>query len=174
MNSDRYDQSETTDLNNSPTRYHPTTAFTAFDVYNSACRRNLPHSGLRGGRGVRAVGVASLNANSVHKQRINATSEPSKCSGLAISSVEKVTLGLEWNCGRKARKGHICEDTFAYGSYSSKVIYLRYSRSAFHLCIGYAYIHQCELMFTRSQCVPHHFGYVVVPSHQNYNRSSLG
>ena len=24
------------------------------------------------------------------------------------------------NCGRTARKGHICEDSFAYGSYSSK------------------------------------------------------
>ena len=34
--------------------------------------------------------------------------------------VDKFTLGLEWNCGCKARKGHICEDTFAYGSYSSK------------------------------------------------------
>ena len=34
--------------------------------------------------------------------------------------VGKFTLGSEWNCGRKARKGHICEDTFAYGSYSSK------------------------------------------------------
>ena len=34
--------------------------------------------------------------------------------------VDKITLGLEWNCGRKARQGHICEDTFAYGSYSSK------------------------------------------------------
>ena len=34
--------------------------------------------------------------------------------------VGKCTLGLEWNCGREARKGHICEDTFAYGSYSSK------------------------------------------------------
>ena len=34
--------------------------------------------------------------------------------------VGKFTLGLEWNCGCKARKGHICEDTFAYGSYSSK------------------------------------------------------
>ena len=97
MRFDRYDRSQTTDLNNSPTRYHPTTAFTAFNVYNSACRPNLPQSGLRGGRGVRAVGMATLNANSVHKQRINAKSEPSKCSGLAISSVGKVTLGLEWN-----------------------------------------------------------------------------
>ena len=34
--------------------------------------------------------------------------------------VGKFTIGLEWNCGRKGRKGHICEDTFAYGSYSSK------------------------------------------------------
>ena len=36
--------------------------------------------------------------------------------------VGKFTLGLEWNCGRKARKGHICEDIFAYGSYSGKDI----------------------------------------------------
>ena len=82
----------------------------------------MPQSGLRSGRGVRAVGVATLNANSVKKQRINAKSELSKCSGLAWQylGVGKFTLGLEWNCGRKARKGHICEDTFAYGSYSSK------------------------------------------------------
>ena len=40
----------------------------------------------RGGRGVRAVGVAKLNANSVKKkQRINAKSELSKCSAPAIS-----------------------------------------------------------------------------------------
>ena len=49
------------------------------------CRPLLSQSGLRGGRGVRAVGVATLNANSVKKQSINAKSEPSKCSGLAIS-----------------------------------------------------------------------------------------
>ena len=60
-----YDRSQATDLNNSPTRYHPTTALTACVVYNSACRPTLPQSGLRGGRGVRAVGVATLNANSV-------------------------------------------------------------------------------------------------------------
>ena len=84
MNSDHYDRSQTTDLNNSPTRYHPATALTAFIVYNSACMPTLPQSGLRGGRGVRAVGVATLNANSVKKQSINTKSEPSKCSGLAI------------------------------------------------------------------------------------------
>ena len=96
MNSDRYDRNQTTDLNNSPTRYHPTTALTSVVVYNSACTPIVPQSGLCGGRGVRAVGVATLNANSVKKkQRINAKSEPSKCSGLAISR-------------------------FAYGSYSSK------------------------------------------------------
>ena len=50
LNSDRYDRSQTTDINNSPTGYHPTTAFTTFIVYNSACRPNLPQSGLRGGR----------------------------------------------------------------------------------------------------------------------------
>ena len=86
MNSDRYDLSQTIDLNNRPTRYHPATALTAFVVYNSACMPILPQSGLRGGRGVRAVGVATLNANSVKKkQRINAKSEPPKCSGLALS-----------------------------------------------------------------------------------------
>ena len=30
LNSDRYDRSQTTDLNNSPKRYHSTTALTAF------------------------------------------------------------------------------------------------------------------------------------------------
>ena len=34
---------------------------------------------------MRAMGVATLNANSVKKQRINAKSEPSKCSELVIS-----------------------------------------------------------------------------------------
>ena len=98
LNSDRYDRSQTTDLNNSPTRYHHTTAFTAFIVYkNSACRPVMPQSGLCGGRGVRAVGVATLNANSVKKQRINAKSEPSKCGGLAISRRRQIysTIGVE-------------------------------------------------------------------------------
>ena len=97
MNSDRYVRSQTTDLNNSPTRYHPAMAITAFVVYNSVCRPNLPQSGLRGGRGVRAVGVATLNANSVKKQRINAKSEPSKCSGLAISRRRQIyaMIGVE-------------------------------------------------------------------------------
>ena len=51
LNSDRYDRSQTTDLNNSTTRYHPATALTAFVHYNSACRPLLSQSGLRGGRG---------------------------------------------------------------------------------------------------------------------------
>ena len=46
--------------------------------------------------------------------------------------VGKFTLGLEWNCGRKARKGHICEDTFAYGSYSSKGV-LKYVSDYFYI-----------------------------------------
>ena len=33
--------------------------------------------------------------------------------------VDKITWRLEWNSGRKARKGHICEDSLAYASYSS-------------------------------------------------------
>ena len=35
--------------------------------------------------------------------------------------VDKITRRLEWNSGRKPRKGHICEDSLAYASYSSKV-----------------------------------------------------
>ena len=97
MNSDRYDRSQTTDLNNRPTRYHPATALTAFVVYNSACMPILPQSVLRGGRGVRAVGVATLNGNSVQKQRINAKSELPKCSGLAISRRRQIyaMIGVE-------------------------------------------------------------------------------
>ena len=34
--------------------------------------------------------------------------------------VDKITRRLEWNSGRKARKGHICEDSLAYASYSVK------------------------------------------------------
>ena len=34
--------------------------------------------------------------------------------------VDKITRRLEWNSGRKARKGHRCEDSLAYASYSSK------------------------------------------------------
>ena len=34
-------------------------------VYNSAC--TLPQSGARGGRGVRAVGVATINATTARK-----------------------------------------------------------------------------------------------------------
>ena len=44
-----------------------------------------------------AVGVATLNANSVKKQRINAKSEPSICSGLAISRRRQIyaMIGVE-------------------------------------------------------------------------------
>ena len=48
--------------------------------------------------GVRAVSLATLNANSViKKQRINVKSEPSKCSGLAISRRRQnyVKIGVE-------------------------------------------------------------------------------
>ena len=55
-------------------------------------------SGLRGGRGVRAVGVATLNANSVKKQSINAKNEPTKCSGRAISRSRQIyaMIGVEF------------------------------------------------------------------------------
>ena len=44
------------------------------------------------------VGVATLNANSVKKQSINAKSEPSKCSGLAISRRRRIyaMVGVEF------------------------------------------------------------------------------
>ena len=48
---------------------------------------------------MRAVGVATLNANSVKKkkQRINAKSESYKCSGLVISSRGQIyaMIGVE-------------------------------------------------------------------------------
>ena len=53
---------------------------------------------------MRAVGVATLNANSVKKQSINAKSEPSKCSGLAISrrrqNYAKIGVELMWCLSR--------------------------------------------------------------------------
>ena len=64
--------------------------------------------------------MATLNANSVKKQRINAKSEPAKCSGLAISRCRQIYARIGVELRPKARKGHICEGTFAYGSYSSK------------------------------------------------------
>ena len=64
--SDRYHRSQTTDLKNSRTRYHSTTALTAFcclqfSMYIAGCARWAWRA--RGVRGVRAVGVATLNAN---------------------------------------------------------------------------------------------------------------
>ena len=44
-------------------------ALTAFVHYNSACRPLLSQSGLRGGRGVRAVGVATLNREFRKKEK---------------------------------------------------------------------------------------------------------
>ena len=80
------------------TRYHPATALTAFVHYNSACMPLLSQSGLCDGRGVRAVGVATLNPNSVNNQSINAKSVPSKYSGLAISRRRKnyAKIGVEF------------------------------------------------------------------------------
>ena len=51
-----------------------------------------------------AVGVATLNANSVKKQRINAKGEPFKCSRLAISRRRQIyaMIGEElWPHGYK-------------------------------------------------------------------------
>ena len=158
MNSDHYDRNQTTDLNNSPTRYHPTTALTSFVVYNSACRPNLPQNGLRGGRGVREVGVATLNTNSVKKQRINAKNEPSKCSGLAISRRRQINLRDDWSGIAEARlekdifvRTHlhtarivvrVFDTTIGITLWSSSIgpiyiyIYLRRSRDCLLLCSG--------------------------------------
>ena len=69
---------------------------------------------------MRAVGVATLNANSVKKQSINAKSEPSKCSGLAMSRRRQnyAKIGVEFRPQGKTNR-HICEDSLAYVSYSS-------------------------------------------------------
>ena len=66
------------------------------------------------------MGVATLNANSVKKQSINAKVSHPNVADWPYLGVDKITRRLEWNSGRKARKGHICEDSLAYASYSSK------------------------------------------------------
>ena len=69
---------------------------------------------------MRAVGVATLNANSVKRQRINEKSEPSKCSGLAISRRRQIyaMIGVELRTSGEMLSN--IEDSFAYVSYSSK------------------------------------------------------
>ena len=79
----------------------------------------MPQSGLRGGRDVRG-GRGDIKRKFHKKERINAKVSRPNVADWQYLGVDKFTLGLAWNCGRKARKGHICEDTFAYGSYSSK------------------------------------------------------
>ena len=76
---------------------------------------------------MRAVGVATLNANSVKKQRINAKSEPSKCSGLAISRRRQIHAMIGVELRPQGIFGHICEDKFAYGSYRTKDIIETYA-----------------------------------------------
>ena len=85
LNSDRYDRSQNTDINNCQTRYHSTTALTAF-----CCLQFSMY--LAAGVAERAAGVACArwawrrqNLSSVKKQRTNAKSKWSKCCGLAIS-----------------------------------------------------------------------------------------
>ena len=74
----------------------------------------------RGGRGVRAVGVATLNAFFRKKQRIHAKSERSKCCGLAISRRGQMYAMIGVELRTHGRFSSNIEDTFAYGSYSSK------------------------------------------------------
>ena len=93
-----------------------------------------------------AVDVATLNANSVNKKKDKRDWQ--------YLGVGKFTLGLVWNCGRKARKGHICEDTFAYGSYSSKDIE-RYLLCDFQLnfpSVGAVKITWQYLQFVKYNC----------------------
>ena len=60
-------------------------------VYNSACI-------FPGGRGVRAVGVATINSNFRKKAKDKRKSEPSKASGLAISRSRQIyaMIGVEF------------------------------------------------------------------------------
>ena len=89
----------------------------------------------RGGRGVRAVGVAyarwawrqrencSVKKNSVKKQRINAKSELSKCSRLPISRRRQsyAMIGVELRThGEIFVKSLRQKCSFAYVTYSSK------------------------------------------------------
>ena len=69
---------------------------------------------------MRAVGVATLNANSVKSKVSKQKVSRPKVADWKYLGVDKITRRLEWNSGRKARKGHICEDSLAYASYSSK------------------------------------------------------
>ena len=72
---------------------------------------------------MRAVGVATLNAFFRKKQRLNAKSERFKCCGLAVSRRRQLyaMIGVELrNDERTGRCSSNLEDTFAYGSYSSK------------------------------------------------------
>ena len=69
---------------------------------------------------MRAVGMATLNAFSVKKQTINAKSERSKCCGLAISRRRQSYAMIAVELRTRGRFSSNLEDTFAYGSYSSK------------------------------------------------------
>ena len=69
---------------------------------------------------MRAVGVATLNAFFRKKQRINAKSERFKCSGLAISRRRQIYAMIGVELRTQGRFPSNIEDTFAYGSYSSK------------------------------------------------------
>ena len=130
LNSDRYDRSQTTDLNNSQTHYHSATALTAFcclqfSMYLAAERCARWAWFACGGRGDIKRENCSVTFFPVKKQRINAKSEPSKGSGLAISRRRQIyaMIGMELRT-----RGEIfvkswrqkCEDSFVYVSYSSK------------------------------------------------------
>ena len=65
---------------------------------------------------MRAVGVATLNAFFRIKKRINAKAD------WQYLGVDKFTRWLEWNYERAVRFTSNLDDTFAYGSYSSKDI----------------------------------------------------
>ena len=67
-----------------------------------------------------AVGVVTLNAFFRKNQRINAKSERSKCCGLAISRRRQIYAMIGVELRTLGRFSSNLEDTFAYGSYSSK------------------------------------------------------
>ena len=62
--------------------------------------------------------------------------------------VDKITRRLEWNCARRARKGHICEDSLAYASYSNKDDNTQLLHSSVGQCISRLDSCCCFCIFT--------------------------
>ena len=109
LNSDRYDRRQNTDINNSPTRYHSTTALTAF-----CCLQFSMYLA------VRAVGVATLNAFFRKQAKDKRKKLAVQMLRTAISTCRQIYAMIGVELRMLGRFSSNLEDTFAYGSYSSK------------------------------------------------------